>query len=269
MPELPDLEVLVSRLQVFTGDSIESVDIGFPLTFRMMVRGSPQEILSGKKIERVTRRGKFLVFRITGMNMVMNLMLTGRLIAGKSPAKPPRNTVVTFLFDSGNILYFADYKKMGKIYVTEKLEDIPQFTDLGIEPISEDFTHGYLAGICMDERPIKLVLTDQRLIAGIGNSYSDEILFDARINPRKSASSLTENETARLYTSIHHVLLNAVDEIQKRVGLTEDTKEIRQFFSVHGKKGSACPFCGSIIREISIYGRSTHVCPRCQDVAFP
>lgn len=269
MPELPDLEVLVTRLQVLIGDSIVSVDIGFPLTFRMMVKGSPQEILPGKKIERVTRRGKFLVFRITGMNLVMNLMLTGRLMIGKSPAKPPRNMVVTFLFDSGNVLYFADYKKMGKIYVTKILEDIPQFTDLGMEPISEDFTIRYFTEICMDERPIKLVLTDQKLIAGVGNSYSDEILFDAKINPRKSASSLTENEMARLYNSIHHVLLNAVDEIQKHVGMAGDTKEIRQFFNVHGKKGSTCPFCGSVIREISISGRSTHVCPRCQDVTFP
>jgi formamidopyrimidine-DNA glycosylase len=269
MPELPDLEVLTHRLQILIGDSIESVDIRFPLTFRMMVEGTPQEILPGKKIEMISRRGKFLMFHMTGMDMVMNLMLTGRLTIGKSPAKSPRNTVVTILFSSGDILHFADYKKMGKVYVTNSLENIPQFRDLGIEPFSEAFTPQYLAGVCTDERPIKLVLTDQKLIAGIGNGYSDEILFDAKINPRKSATSLTENEIARVYDSVIHVLHNAVDEIQKRAGIEEDAKEIRQFFRVHGKKGQPCPLCGSTIREISISGRSTHACPRCQNATFP
>jgi formamidopyrimidine-DNA glycosylase len=270
MPELPDLEVLKKKLQNFIGDSIISIDIRFPLTFRMMIEGTPQEILSGNTIEKISRRGKLLLFQFSGeVIMAINLMLTGRIIINTSTGHHPRNTVVRFSFFSGTVVYVADFKKMGKIYVTRSLEDIPQFTELGVEPLSPDFTPHYLTSICADERFIKLVLTDQRLIAGIGNSYSDEILFHAHINPRKKAISLTKNEIEVLYDSVIEVLENGISEIETRSDGEKRGKEIRDFFNVHGKKGKPCPVCGSTIREIAVSSRVTHVCPRCQGVTFP
>lgn len=273
MPELPDVEVLRKRVHILIGDTISSVDIFFPLTIRMFMEGTPQEILTGKKIDAISRRGKFLIFHTFPVNIAMNLMLTGRITVKHSPEHNPRNTVVRIVFESGKVLYFADYKKMGKIYVTTTLEEIPGFTELGMEPLSEDFTLSYFTALCTDTRPIKLMLTDQRLIAGIGNSYVDEILFDAKINPRKKAASLTEREIEMVYDSTVSVLRNGIFQIENRLkgegNGKESGKEAHDFFNVHGKKGQPCPCCGNTLREISVSGRSTHVCPHCQEVTFP
>lgn len=264
MPELPDLEVLKERLQVLIGDTIVSVTVLFPLTFRVLVEGAPDVLLSGKSVQHITRKGKFLIFTLDDVYLVFNLMLTGRLRLTK---KGTRNTVVKIEFDSGKVLKFTDFKKMGKIYVTDALEKIPQYAELGIEPLSEEFTRDVLSELLKDSREIKLVLTDQRLIAGIGNAYSDEILFRACINPRRAAHSLKEEEITVLYDSIQYTLTNALCEVRKRV--TNTSEEVRDFLLVHGKKGEPCPVCGSVIREIEVAQRVTHVCPQCQHVKFP
>ena len=266
MPELPDLEVLKKRLSVLVGDTIASTDIHFPLAFRTMIEGEPEELLSGRTVKNITRRGKFLIFTLDMYFLVFNLMLTGRLHVADQFANL-RNTRVVFTFNSGEKLYFVDFKKMGKIYITDTLEKIPQYQELGLEPLSDQFTCEKLVIICKDPREIKLVLTDQKLIAGIGNAYSDEILFYAQLNPRKKAELLTHDEVSRLYTSIQYILSNAVSEIETQ--LEESSGEIRTFFSVHGRKGQPCPVCGSVIREIEVARRITHICPTCQQVPFP
>jgi formamidopyrimidine-DNA glycosylase len=264
MPELPDLEVLKERLHTLVGDSITSVDIQFPLTFRIMVEGHPEDVLSTKKVQHITRRGKFLIFELDIYFLAFNLMLTGRLQL-TDQLKNPRNTRVVITFDSGRYLKFIDFKKMGKIYVTDDLEKIPQYSELGIEPFSEQFSREQVSRLLNDQREIKIVLTDQKKIAGIGNAYSDEILFHARINPRRRADSLTNEDISILYDSIHYILKNALLEIRK----ADTYEEVRDFFLIHGKKGQSCPVCQSVIREIEVSKRVTHVCPQCQHMEFP
>jgi formamidopyrimidine-DNA glycosylase len=266
MPEIPDLEVLKERFQVLIGDSVVSVRILFPLTFRVIVKGTPDELLSGQRVYQVTRRGKFLIFCLDNLYLAFNMMLTGRLLL-TTEEKQPRNTVVVLEFASGKALRFGDFKKMGKIYITDELNKIPQYPELGVEPLSEDFTSELLSTLLRDSRAIKLVLTDQRVIAGIGNAYSDEILFHARLNPRKTAESLTTEEISILYDSILYILKNAICEIRSK--LKDTSEEIRDFFLVHGKKGDCCPVCGSTIREIEVARRMTHICPQCQQVKVP
>ena len=264
MPELPDLEIVKERLHVLIGDSIVSVKIFFPLTFRVMIEGTPEKVLSGCKVQHIKRRGKFLIFRLDSLYLVFNMMLTGRL---RLTEKGNRNTAVKIEFASGKELKFVDFKKMGKIYVTDDLEKVPQYPELGVEPLSEEFTRDVFSNLLKDSREIKIVLTDQKKIAGIGNAYSDEILFHAKLSPRRPANSLKEEEITFLYNSIQYILGNALCEIEKR--LTNTSEEIRDFFSVHGKKGEPCPVCGSVIREIEVAQRVTHVCPQCQNVKFP
>jgi formamidopyrimidine-DNA glycosylase len=265
MPELPDLEVLQEQLQSLRGDSIETVAVHFPVTCRLLIEGTPEQVLSNQNVHHIWRRGKFLVFTLDGLYMVFNLMLTGRLQVTSQPKKT-RNTVVILTFASGNTLRFDDFKKMGKVYITDNLEKIPQYPELGIEPLSEEFTLERFSHLFNDAREVKVVLTDQRLIAGIGNAYSDEILFHAKINPGKKANSLTDKEISDLHGSVRFVLEHAVHEIKKSAN---QSKETRDFLYVHGKKGEKCPVCGSVIREIDVAGRVTHVCPRCQHVKFP
>ena len=264
MPELPDLEVLKERLYTLVGDTITSVDVQFPLTFRIMVVGHPEEVLSTRKVQNITRRGKFLIFELDMYFLVFNLMLTGRLQL-TDQLKNPRNTRVVIAFDSGRYLQFIDFKKMGKIYVTDDLEKIPQYPELGIEPLSDQFSREWFSHLLNDQREIKIVMTDQKKIAGIGNAYSDEILFHARINPRRRADSLTNEEIHILYDSIHYILENALIKIRG----ADTYEEVRDFLLVHGKKGQPCPICQSVIREIEVSKRVTHVCPQCQNMGFP
>lgn len=264
MPELPDLEVLKERLYTIVGDTITSVDVQFPLTFRIMVEGHPEEVLSTRKVQNITRRGKFLIFELDMYFLVFNLMLTGRLQL-TDQLKNPRNTRVVIAFDSGRYLQFIDFKKMGKIYVTDDLEKIPQYPELGIEPLSDQFSREWFSHLLNDQREIKIVMTDQKKIAGIGNAYSDEILFHARINPRRRAESLTNEEIHILYDSIHYILENALIKIRE----ADTYEEVRDFLLVHGKKGQPCPICQSVIREIEVSKRVTHVCPQCQNMGFP
>jgi formamidopyrimidine-DNA glycosylase len=266
MPEIPDLEVLKERFQVLIDDSIASVRILFPLTFRVVVEGTPDELLSGQRVHHITRRGKFLIFSLDRLYLAFNMMLTGRLLL-TTEEKTPRNTVVVLEFASGKILKFIDFKKMGKIYITDNREKIPQYPELGVEPLSDQFTLELVSTLLKDSRAIKVVLTDQKVIAGIGNAYSDEILFHARLNPQREADSLTNEEISVLYDSILYILENAIHEIRSK--LEDTSEEIRDFFLVHGKKGHCCSVCGSTIREIEVARRMTHVCPECQQVKVP
>ncbi len=266
MPELPDLEVLKERLRTLVGDSITSVKVLFPLTFRVLVEGTPEKVLSHQSIQKIERRGKFLIFTCDTVYVVFNMMLTGRLhLTCEEKHKP--NTVVVILFSSGRKLQFTDFKKMGKIYVTDSLRKVHQYAELGVEPLSDEFTEEKFSTLLKDPREIKIVLTDQKVIAGIGNAYVDEILFHARMNPRRKADSLKNEEVTLLHHAVITVLERSIHEISAQ--LQDTSEEIRDFFSVHGKKGQPCPVCGSVIREIEVSKRITHVCPECQQVRLP
>ncbi|MBU7015402.1 MAG: Fpg/Nei family DNA glycosylase [Theionarchaea archaeon] len=266
MPELPDLEVLKERLEPLIGDTISDVEILFPLTFRVLVEGTPQSLLPHQTIKKVTRRGKVLIFELDTLFLVLNLMLTGRLQLTRAPDKS-RYPVVVLHFASGAALKIMDYKKMGKIYLTDTLKKVPQYTKLGVEPLEGKFSVEVLSRILSDSRPVKVVLTDQNKIAGIGNAYVDEILFRARMNPKRKANSVNPEEIIYLYDSIITVLNNGIEKV--REGLDDMSEEVRDFLLVHGKKGQKCPVCGEVIREIEVSKRVTHVCPRCQKATLP
>ncbi len=265
MPEIPDLEVLKERFSTLIGDTIVSVEVLFPVTFRVMVTGTP-DILKNQCVHNIARRGKFLVFTLDTVYLVVKLMLTGRLQLAEH-VKKTRHTVAIFRFASGVNVRFYDFKKMGKIYITDNLDTIPQYSTLGIEPLADQFTKPRFLTLLSDKRPIKVVLTDQKIIAGIGNVYADEILFHAGLNPQRAATSLTDEEVSILYNSIQYILKKAITTV--RVRLADTSEKIRDFLCIHGKKGQPCPVCGSTIREIVIAQRVTCVCPQCQKVNLP
>ena len=265
MPEIPDLEVLKERFSVLVGDTITSVEVLFPVTFRVIIPGTPA-ILVNQRVHALTRRGKFLVFTLDTLYLVFNLMLTGRLQLAEH-VKKTRHTVAIFRFALGGCVRFYDFKKMGKIYITDALDTIPEYALLGSEPLSDDFTKSHFSSLLSDTRPIKIVLTDQTIIAGIGNAYADEILFHAGLNPQRAAASLTDEEIAVLHKAIQSVLQKGIATV--RTQLTDTSEKIRDFLLIHGKKGQPCPVCKSTIREIVIAQRVTHVCPQCQKVNLP
>lgn len=267
MPELPELEVLKNFLeQRILHIKIQEVTIKKPLVFRCLL-DSFRSALVGNKITRISRRGKFLIFENSSEQfLVMNLMLAGRLQYTHIKTKTKAATCFQLRFENDQELRYFDQKLMGRIYLVAETEfsTIPQFTESGVEPLSDDFSMKYLQdGLKRYWGMVKNTLRHQHFIAGIGNAYSDEILFQAGINPLRKSSELTPDEVDKLYNSIRTVLCDSIGKIQEIIG--DDIHiENREFMKVHNRGGQPCLICGTTISELTPEGELTNFCRNCQ-----
>ena len=267
MPELPELEVLRENLaSKILGKKIEKVKILKPYLLKTLAR--PEKDLIAHKFTQIHRRGKYLIFHTTSsFKMVIHLMLSGRIEFGLRKRKYGRAVSAVFSFDRGvdiSILEFGPQKRAA-LYVVRDLNEIPNFRNLGIEPLEPTFTPEVLHQLLHKEnRHLKSFLVNQTSIVGIGNTYSDEILWEAGLSPFKSTTSLGPQETESLYRAIKTILKWGTGEIKKRWGDKLPIKELREFLRVHNKKGEQCPRCEEIIQWVSYRDRNTYYCPGCQ-----
>ncbi len=267
MPELPELEVLRNNLgPKIIGKPIVGVQVRSPAVLKTH---SPDigELIN-KRIVGIERRGKHLVFVTDSfLFIVVHLMRSGRLEFCSTEKAVSRSISLRIKFNTGQDLRFVEpvTKKMMAIYVVPDLSVIPRLNRTGIEPLSADFTPERLSGLVHTNKiQLKKFLTDQRLIAGIGNAYADEILYYAKLSPLKITTKLTGNEVRVLASAIPAVLRSAIEKIKERVGGGLFQKEHREFLVVHGRAGQPCPVCGTTIREIRYRDHSTFYCPGCQ-----
>jgi formamidopyrimidine-DNA glycosylase len=233
---------------------------------------SPEEFCSrliGRKILSLNRRGKYLIFGLSGkLHLIIHLRMTGALLW--NPHREEPFSRVEFLFDKGARLIFSDIRRFGTIYLVRNKAKI--ICKLGVEPLGSKFTATALAKLLGSRTgPIKPVLLNQELIAGIGNMYADEALFKARIHPQRPASSLKGNEIKLLHDSIIKVL---------EKGIKNKGASIRDYRAPNGAMGSAhkefavahrggekCPSCGTAIKRIVVGQRGTYYCPVCQTLS--
>jgi formamidopyrimidine-DNA glycosylase len=266
MPELPDLEVIKEYLEgVLPGQRIESVQVLRPLVVRSLTGEDFAETLRGNRFTRVRRRGKFLLLDLeSGHVVVVNPMLAGRLFYCPPDERRAAKTFVILGLSGGMELRYVDAKAMGKIYLTLDEGLVPGFAIQGPEALDPALTPPVFGERLRQRRgEIKGLLTNQAVVAGIGNAYADEILFDAGLYPFRKRPSLSPDDVERLHSSMREVLSQAITVLRERVGDDIEVK-IRDFLSVHGKGGSPCPRCGTPISEITARGRLTNFCRRCQ-----
>jgi len=262
MPELPDLEVICEYLRPrLLGAEVAAVQIRRPIIVRDLI-GEP---LAGRRFTDVTRRGKFLLMALDGnVTMVLNPMLAGRLRYGEPLARDRVRDAVVILLTDGLELRYHDAADMGKLYLTGDPERVPGFAGMGPEANDPDLTlERFHVRLRRFRGEIKGVLTDQAFVAGIGNAYSDEICWSARIYPFRRRADLSANEIAVLYEAMRAVLAEATATLRVRVGSAIEV-EIRDFLAVHGKVGQPCPRCGSTISRVSLARSSTDFCRTCQ-----
>jgi formamidopyrimidine-DNA glycosylase len=271
MPELPDLEVIREVLALRIVDvPIAAAEVRRPLVVRNLLTPDASgagvaERLVGRRFVDVRRRGKFLLFPLDdGPSLVINPMLAGRLRYGEPlPRHRKRDALVLRLAD-GHELRYHDAKDMGKVYLTNDLNLVPTFADLG-----PDATDPALSLEVFRERlrrrhgEIKGILTNQGFVAGIGNAYADEICWRAGLYPFRRRPSLRDEEVVALYTAMRRVLTEAVETLRARVGEAIDV-EVRDFLGVHGKAGQPCPRCGNSISKVTRQRRTTNFCRTCQ-----
>lgn len=271
MPELPEVEALRGFLaRTSIGKVVARTEL---VAFASLKTFSiPPGALQGLEVDGVERRGKFLCLSVGGLWLVFHLArggwLTWRDAMPATPARPGRGPLaarVVFDDDTGFDLTEAGTQKRLALYVVNTLEEVPGIATLGPDPLADDFTAGVLDGIldAAGRAQLKGVLRDQRIIAGIGNAYSDEILHAARLSPFKPASGLAPDERAVLYAAIRDELADAVAR-SSGLAAKELKGDKKLNLRVHGKTGQPCPVCGTTIAEVSFADSSLQYCPGCQ-----
>jgi formamidopyrimidine-DNA glycosylase len=271
MPELPEVEALRGFLaQACLGRTVARTELVAFACLKTVAL--PLSALQGLEVDAVTRRGKFVVLEVGGVFLAFHLAragwLTWRESLPVSPARPGRGPLAFRLgFDDGSgfDLTEAGTQKRLAIYAVTSLDEVPGIVSLGPDPLADDFTPQALAGILQHagRSQLKGVLRDQRIIAGIGNAYSDEILHAARLSPFKPANGLSPEEQERLYAAIRGELAEAIE--RSRGLAAKDLKGDKKLnLRVHGRTGQACPVCGATIAEVSFADSSLQYCPTCQ-----
>ena len=273
MPELPELEVVQQVLQYrAVGATIEEVTIlppGGAIVVRDLTHRGFAATLTGATIAAIARRGKFLVFTITRpdapklpLYLVINPKLTGRLQLAARNEKRHARTHVVFLLSNGDELRYVDQKRMGQLYLTEATDPVPGFAGMGPEPFDVSLEE-FRARLRPYRGEIKGILTRGEFIAGIGNAYADEILWNARLHPYRKRTQLTPEEIERLYTAMQSTLRDATEQVRVEMGESIHLKP-RDFLSVHMKTGEPCPRCGTPISLVGANQRITNFCRTCQ-----
>jgi formamidopyrimidine-DNA glycosylase len=278
MPELPEVEVVRRDLdREVVGKKIKSVEVdGMRSVRRHHNRKQFTSRLVDRKITGVERRGKYLLLRLDGDDvLVIHLGMSGQLIRAKSSRDAmAKHTHVVITFTQGGQLRFVDPRTFGEMFVTEAdtvEKEVTELAHLGIDPLETAVSWEYF-GQMLAQRHAKLkpLLMDQKFIAGIGNIYSDEILWGAGLRWDRMSDSLTSEEVRRLYRSMMETLQEAVKHRgssladEQYVDLFGRPGEYQQFHNVYAREGQSCPRCRhSVVRE-RVSGRSTFYCSACQ-----
>jgi formamidopyrimidine-DNA glycosylase len=266
MPELPEVETIKNEITPYvSGRRISGVELFWE---RIVKEPSAEEFrarVTGQTITAVTRRGKYLFFHLNGGELlVMHMKMTGSLLVNPSDGQYTRAIIH---LDNGTEIHFRDPRKFGVMWLAP--DELGVYKKLGPEPLDEGFTIDTLARI-LDKRtaPVKPVLLNQGLIAGIGNMYADESFFEAKIHPERPAGSLTREETGRLYRAIRKVLRRALASkgasVRNYIRPDGNPGTAHDEFNVAHGTGKNCPRCGTPIKRIVVRGRGTYYCPHCQ-----
>jgi formamidopyrimidine-DNA glycosylase len=270
MPELPELEVVREVLQRrVVGQTITAVEVippGGAVVVRDLTQAGFTAALTGATIAAVARRGKNLVFTLqvsrTPLFLVLNPKLSGRLQLAHPLEKRKARTWAIFALSGGGQLRYLDQKQMGQLYLTQALESIPDYAALGPEAL-EISLEEFRRRLKPYRGEIKGVLTRGEFVAGIGNAYADEILWEARLHPYRKRTQLTTDEVERLYQAMRATLLGAIEKVRLEMQEHIELKP-RDFMAVHMKTGEPCPRCGTPISLVGANQRITNFCRKCQ-----
>ncbi len=261
MPELPEVQALAERLtDAVAGAAFETADV---LQFSSLKTVTPRSSeLAGRTVERVGRRGKYLVFELDGPRMLVHLSQGGRVDVEDPPkSTKPRGAVVRLRFASRPSVLVKEFGRERKAgwWVLAADDDGP-LAKLGPEPDSTEFERFVLEG--SDTRRVHTILRDQRTVAGLGRGYTDDALHRARLSPYATLAQLDDAQRAALLDAIREILADALEAERRRTGGLPT--KIGDHFTVHNRYGTACPVCGDDLRRVSYESHEVTYCPTCQ-----
>jgi len=278
MPELPEVETVRQGLEtIIVGRRITGLDVSGKRTVRRQTAAELGSRLSGRTVTAVRRRGKYLSLELDdGQFLVIHLRMTGQLLHVTQPSLLPKapHTHVVMTLDDGSEVRFVDQRTFGEWYVTDEAgeDGLPaDFSRLGPDPLSDGVPVRVLRQRLANRRsPLKAALTDQRVVAGIGNIYADEICFRARVRPDRRCDTLTSEETRRLASATATILRHAIRlrgsslRDQSYRDLMGEIGGYQARHQVYGRVGEPCPLCGSPVSRIRFGARVAYCCEVCQ-----
>ncbi len=279
MPELPEVETVVRLIRPgLVGREITSSSVSWARTLGGVGKRRFDRAVVGARVRGVRRRGKYIVFELERAGteagaLVGHLRMSGRMHVEAADWDPGAHGRVRLDLDDGRAFHFIDVRKFGRLVWAANADSI--VGNLGPEPLSEDFTlPGFVRDLHERRRQLKPLLLDQEFVAGIGNIYADESLFQARLHPLRRSDRLSRGEAARLFEAIRAILREAIE----REGSSFDTfyrtptgqpGSYQHQFRVYGRDGRPCPRCERRIAKIVVGQRGTHLCTRCQPAPRP
>ena len=267
MPELPDISAYISALETrIVSQPIEKVRIAS--AFLLRTAQPPVEAAEGHQVRELRRVGKRIAIGTDNdLWLVLHLMIAGRLHWRAPGAKlAGRNSLAAFDFPAGSlVLTEAGSKRRASLYVVRGEEALAAMDPGGIDVFAADPT-SFRAAMMAENRTLKRALTDPRILSGIGNAFSDEILHAAQLSPIAQTHKLNPQEWERLFSATQQTLADWTKRLrdEARDGFPEKVTAFREGMAAHGKFGHACPRCGEQIQRIRYADNETNYCPRCQ-----
>ncbi|MGD8998348.1 MAG: DNA-formamidopyrimidine glycosylase family protein, partial [Anaerolineae bacterium] len=267
MPEYPDIVVYIERLQHLTGgQKLQRVRIAHP--FLLRTADPPIESLEGLTVADIERIGKQIVFVFAHDTfLILHLMISGRLHWRESGCQVPRRRGLAALdFPNGSLVISeASSKKRASFHLVRGREALGVFDRGGLE-VMEATLEAFRTALKAENHTLKRSLTDQSILSGIGNAYSDEILHRAGLSPFLLTESISDEQVERLYEATREILTRWTERLRQEAGdgFPRSVKALRKDMAVHGQYGKPCPVCGTEVQRIRYATRETNYCPRCQ-----
>lgn len=272
MPELPEVETVRRGLmRIAAGRQINGIDIYYPKMIENSVENF-KEALIGQTIERINRRGKYLLFRFSNdLTMISHLRMEGSYFNQKTGTAIDKHVHVLFHFTDGTDLGYRDTRKFGRMHLVKTGTEMQYggLAKIGPEPTEEDLKLDYLVKIMKKSHSkIKPFLLNQAHVAGLGNIYADEVLWETQINPEEPTNQVSEAKIAKLRENIIHELARATEHhgttVHSFKNAFGDAGKFQNELDVYGRGGEKCHRCGTKLVKIKVAQRGTTFCPRCQ-----
>lgn len=261
MPELPDVEVFRQYLDATSlHKRIDEVEVRNTKILEQISSDKLHSALAGRSFESTRRHGKYLFVHLDDGNwLVLHFGMSGFLKYFKDMEKEPAHDRLLIRFSNGYHLSYDCQRLLGQVQMAGDFKSFLQKKELGPDALNAHLDRSTLSSVLAGRRGmVKPALMNQRIIAGIGNVYSDEILFHAKVHPKKKVSELQEETSERLSNEIGHVLRTAIEYRADPENMPES------FLLPHRHKGGKCPRCRGEIEQIKVSGRTGYVCPKCQ-----
>ena len=270
MPELPEVETVVRTLEQQINDCIiTEVEVVYsPIIANVSTREFCERLL-GQKFEKFDRRGKYLIFELTDEVLVCHLRMEGKFYVESTTGIKDKHTHVLLSLSNGKILMYHDVRKFGRMYLYKRGEDLTVLDSLGLEPWDKELTVDYLKKKTAKlKQPLKQVLLDQHIIAGVGNIYANEICFALKKLPDTDFSKLSNRQLSELIEHTKDILAKAIKQggttIRSYTSSLGVSGLFQQDLMVHARENEPCKICGTKIIKTMLKGRGTYYCPRCQ-----